>query len=316
MQLDKTSPANLNQDGSKDLKRGNEDVGLKVRTMYNQFPFPPDSRSGYYSGFVHWWKDTIAKFCQTDSSRIRFLDAGCGSGIMITDLAKGLPEIEFLGVDFADASLRKAEVYAREQGVKNVTFRKCDLMNSDLPDASFDIINVWGVLHHLSDTPTGLKNICRALKLGGLFRAGIYGRFGCHNRKVHQEIIQELYPNELDFPKRLEIARYLYGNKYLEVPFTQPPVDLDDDNWLVDEVLHVWEQHFTMEQVYSWLKQNNIEVLFWLGFDNKPIETDLEKLCGTALRDLYPNVSPEGKLKIIERILSPYWLSPVGRKSR
>lgn len=75
----------------------------------------------------------------------RILDIGCGNG----DLARFLPEVDYVGVDHNAAYVERADSdFARA----NVTFIDGDL--EDLPDMNigdFDLAIAVGVVHHLSD---------------------------------------------------------------------------------------------------------------------------------------------------------------------
>lgn len=51
-----------------------------------------------------------------------------------------------------------------------------DAENLPFPDASFDMVYSWGVIHHSPDTPAAAREILRVLKPGGRFRVMIYHR--------------------------------------------------------------------------------------------------------------------------------------------
>ncbi|QOG17180.1 class I SAM-dependent methyltransferase [Bradyrhizobium sp. SEMIA] len=45
------------------------------------------------------------------------------------------------------------------------------------PDATFDIVYSWGVLHHSAETPQAFKEVARVLKPGGIARVMIYHKW-------------------------------------------------------------------------------------------------------------------------------------------
>jgi SAM-dependent methyltransferase len=52
--------------------------------------------------------------------------------------------------------------------------RQSDAENLPFPDASFDVVYSWGVLHHSPDTPQAIKEVHRVLRPGGTARLMIY----------------------------------------------------------------------------------------------------------------------------------------------
>ncbi len=95
----------------------------------------------------------------------RILDIGCGNG----DLARFLPEVDYVGVDHNAAYVERADNdFARA----NVSFIDGDL--EDLPDMNigdFDLAVAVGVVHHLSDelAQQVIATTRRLLKPGGRF---------------------------------------------------------------------------------------------------------------------------------------------------
>jgi len=93
----------------------------------------------------------------------RLLDVGCGTGFVL-DLAHDLfREIE--GIDATQEMLDK--VVSRP----NVKVRVGLIEELPFPDASFDMISAYGVLHHLHDLGRAFREIRRVLRPGGLFYA-------------------------------------------------------------------------------------------------------------------------------------------------
>src|SRR5262249_10933528 len=54
--------------------------------------------------------------------------------------------------------------------------READARHLDLPDASFDYVYSWGVLHHSPDIAGSLRELMRVLKPGGCFGVMVYNR--------------------------------------------------------------------------------------------------------------------------------------------
>ena len=119
----------------------------------------------YRSEATHWWL-AARRNMVLDSIRqsypgrhdLHFLDAGCGTGLMLQEL---LPLGTAEGVDISDEALQ----FCRRRGLENV--RNADLL--DLPFAAerFDVVTALDVLEHLDDDAGALREFGRVLKPGG-----------------------------------------------------------------------------------------------------------------------------------------------------
>ena len=95
----------------------------------------------------------------------RFLDYGCGNGEDVVLAAKH--GADAVGIDVSPISLTHGRELATKEGVSSKTsFLPMDAENLGFRDASFDIINIYGVLHHL-DFPQAMSELARVLKPEG-----------------------------------------------------------------------------------------------------------------------------------------------------
>ena len=81
----------------------------------------------------------------------RILDLGCATGAMLEFLPPG---IEYVGVDLDPGYIEQAEATRGGRG----TFVCADITTYD-PQAEFDIVMGYGILHHLDDD--GVRAACR-----------------------------------------------------------------------------------------------------------------------------------------------------------
>jgi ubiquinone/menaquinone biosynthesis C-methylase UbiE len=107
----------------------------------------------------------------TDIARI--LDLGCGPGGWTNDVAFHYPDMEVIGIDINETTIKYARALAKVQQLKNVQF---ELMNAKkslaFPDDSFDLINarfIFGFMDKKS-WPTLLKECYRILRPRGIVR--------------------------------------------------------------------------------------------------------------------------------------------------
>jgi len=92
------------------------------------------------------------------------LDAGCGVGYGSALLASVAARV--VGVDVSSDAID----YARTRyALPNVEFRVCDLLDLDLPAATFDVVCSFEAIEHLADRDAFLQHVTRTLRDDGVF---------------------------------------------------------------------------------------------------------------------------------------------------
>lgn len=103
----------------------------------------------------------------------RVLDVGCGQGTLINYLPS-FGAIMF-GADMSLASLRRAAAGANELGYSDVVHvAAADAEILPFRRECFDAVLCFGVLHHTPDTQSGIEELWRVLKPGGLAIVMLY----------------------------------------------------------------------------------------------------------------------------------------------
>lgn len=95
----------------------------------------------------------------------RVLDAGCGTGTWSFALRAAFAEV--LGIDVSAERIGVAKWIAARSNVSGVEFRNASVLETGLPDASFDAIFCYGVLISAIPVEVALKEFYRILKPGG-----------------------------------------------------------------------------------------------------------------------------------------------------
>lgn len=98
---------------------------------------------------------------------IDVLDVGCGSGCALIRLAAAFPASRFVGFDFCEEAIDKANALAEAEGLKNVRFAVKDV--TDLGTDEFDLVTAFDAIHDQRDPHTVLQEIQRVLRGEGIF---------------------------------------------------------------------------------------------------------------------------------------------------
>ncbi len=118
------------------------------------------------------WMNRLIPF--TEARGKRLLEIGHGIGSDLLTFAEAGAEV--YGVDITEEHhrLAKKNFALHEQKVE---LRLGDAAALDFPDASFDIVYSFGVLHHTPDTVRCLSEAYRVLRPGGTLILGMYRRY-------------------------------------------------------------------------------------------------------------------------------------------
>lgn len=101
------------------------------------------------------------------------VDFGCGTGVLILELARRFPSSRFHGSDISQEAISIGRQQLARSGLSNVTFSCHDL--EDLPEAmheKYDVAIVFDVIHDLPHPLRALNQINKSLRPGGAFVMG------------------------------------------------------------------------------------------------------------------------------------------------
>ncbi len=179
----------------------------QVRELYSQFPFPNiDYRMDYGLHLLRFFSQVAPAGARSFLERARVLDAGCGTGNALAQLAKQFPRARFWGVDVTPASIEIARENAAQRNLRNVTFRVADILTAELGE-EFDVILNIGVLHHLADMSRGIKNLVRHLDEQGYLVLWLYGKYGRFRLNLNQAMFRLLFQNVDSLGRKVELTR-------------------------------------------------------------------------------------------------------------
>ena len=112
-------------------------------------------------------------FASLDGNGKKLLEIGCGIGVDSIQLAKRGYQVT--AVDLTENALTVARQFAERRGV-SIDFRLGNAEGLDFPDASFDAVYSFGVLHHTPDIERSVAEVHRVLRPGGTAYVMLYHR--------------------------------------------------------------------------------------------------------------------------------------------
>jgi ubiquinone/menaquinone biosynthesis C-methylase UbiE len=119
---------------------------------------------------------------------VRWLDLGCGRGMIITRLAELYPKSFFVGIDLSREAIAWARENAASRELYNIEFVVQDLSDFDetAERDAFDIVSTFDAVHDQAQPLRMLRGIHRTTKPGGLYlMQDIKGSSFVHNNMDH-----------------------------------------------------------------------------------------------------------------------------------
>lgn len=112
-------------------------------------------------------------FSRLQGSHGKLLEIGCGIGVDSIQLARC--GFDVTAVDLTENALAVAKEFADHRGVA-INFQQANAEGLEFPDASFDVVYSFGVLHHTPDIEKSIAEVRRVLKPGGTAHVMLYHR--------------------------------------------------------------------------------------------------------------------------------------------
>ncbi len=113
---------------------------------------------------AQWIKD---KFARLNAVGVRFLDVGCGTGMLTNYLKELFWQAQVTGIDVDERALAQAGERYAFQGIE---FVQADARSLAFEQAAFDCVVVSNVFHHLAvaNRAAVVEECVRVLKPGGM----------------------------------------------------------------------------------------------------------------------------------------------------
>ncbi|MGE3142376.1 MAG: methyltransferase [Hyphomonadaceae bacterium] len=241
-------------------------VSQAVRAQYEENPYP------------RWSRVTIgapmslgALLCaelphaqpreapQTQAPRV--LIAGCGTGLQTMHAVTRLSGASVLAVDLSRASLAYGARKIAEYGVPGVTHMQADILALGQLSERFDLIESFGVIHHMADPARALAILAGLAKPGGLVYLGLYSAIARQSVVAARDFIAARHdPANAEGVRRARRAIMLEGDPAL-APLLSPASDFWTTSDCRDLIFHVQEHRFTLLEIEAMLRGCGLEFL-------------------------------------------------------
>lgn len=100
-----------------------------------------------------------------DTKKLTLLDAGCGMGLASIYWSSKFKKV--FGVDLDKEKIEEAKILAKDNHIKNVSFKSADLLKGNFTKEKFDVVICFEVIEHVKDHKKLIKTFSRRLKKGG-----------------------------------------------------------------------------------------------------------------------------------------------------
>ena len=264
-----------------------------VKSQYEKFPYPRWDKLDHKKP-TNYGVALSNEYPNTEFSNALFeqpldiLIAGCGTGRHALNVAKYFHNVNVTALDLSRKSLSYALEKSKALNINNINFKQADLTQLSAMQSEFDIIECSGVLHHIPDYQSALKNLLLNLKPNGLIKLSLYSEYARHSinqvRALFKRDIQDLDPQKLKVIRQA----ILQGEIIEESSGITNSDDFYSMSGVIDLLFHQFERQFTPNKIKKLCDDFQLE---WLGFSNlnedlKQKFIDFHKDTGANVKDL------------------------------
>lgn len=160
---------------------------------YEKFPrfhdvMAEDSGQSVMSSLESHIVPLVPEMSERLAAGARWLDLGCGRGMIITRLAELYPKSTFVGLDLSRDAITWAQESSSAKKLRNVEFVVRDLTDFDhtADQEAFDFVSTFDAVHDQAQPLRMLRGIHRTLKRDGVYlMQDIKGSSFVHNNLAH-----------------------------------------------------------------------------------------------------------------------------------
>lgn len=244
------------------------ETSIAVRGQYEANPYPRWTRC--HLGDPMPAKDAVrsvlphlAPGSLPDLDSPEILIAGCGTGLETMRVVNMYRGAKIVGIDLSRASLAYGARKLSEYGVDTVELVHGDILDLANLDRQFDMIESFGVIHHMADPEGALRLLAQRLKPQGLMRIGLYSALARGAVVAARDLIAaRSYASDNEGVRQ---ARQAIMHERPCPPEFQNLLSPVSDFWTTsdcrDLLFHVEEHRFTLLQIAEMIDRMGLKFL-------------------------------------------------------
>lgn len=169
-----------------------------IKADYSTIAHYYDAGTGLSEANLRLWLDLISSHAP-GGEPLRLLDLGCGTGRFTLPIARHL-RYSTVGVDASQEMLDRART---KQGSERVEWSCMDAADLRFDDATFDIVFMSHLLHHVDDAGAVLRECYRVTRPGGV----VLVRYGSMDQ-IREDPVHTCFPEamEIDLPRTRSVS--------------------------------------------------------------------------------------------------------------
>ena len=286
------------------LGKISDDVSRAVQTQYEEHPYPRWEKVGMRGAqpLAQVVRAVAAHLQAPPSVNLeapRVLVAGCGTGRHPIQTATRIAGARVLAVDLSGASLGYAMRKAQALKVDNLEFMQADILQLGSLATEFDLVESFGVLHHMRDPLAGWKVLTGLLKPGGLMLIGLYSERARAPVVACREFVRRRgYANTTAAIRQFRQDLVRTGTPEVVAAIKNSP-DFYSVSNCRDLIFHVQEHRYTLPQIDAMGKSLGLRCL-GMDLDDRALyagpageETRLPALDDLAGWDRFEQAHPQ-----------------------
>lgn len=266
-------------------------ISSTVERLYDTYPFPPESLLDEAPIGYNWrWHHPSAyAFCTghippPQSSPLRILDAGCGTGESTSYLLHLNPDAEVTAIDLSAGALKVADERLRRSvpdAMGRVQLVHKSIFDAAELDGEFDHINCVGVVHHTPDPLRAVRALADKLAPGGILHIFVYAAHGRWEISLMQRALKLLQNGKHEFVDGVKLGRKVFtalpeGNRLKTRESQRWAQENTKDATFADMYLHPQEVDYDIPSLFELIDKSGLE---FVGFSN-PRTWDVKRVLG------------------------------------
>ena len=264
------------------LGKISDDVSCKVRTQYEENPYPRWIKTGIPSKAKSISEVCVEENIYLHSESIKkvinpnVLVAGCGTGQHSIYISSRFSNCQVTAIDLSLASLAYAKRKTTELGITNLKYLQADILELNQLEQKFNIIDAVGVLHHMAKPMAGWRILTNLLHPGGLMRIGLYSELAQkHILEAQKEIT--LMKIGASKSEMREFRQIILDSNNKNNQRLIKSYDFFSLSMFRDLIFHVQDHRFNIPQIKNCLDELNLK---FCGFTTKDAISNLKKFRG------------------------------------